>query len=80
MRSDAAVHFLGGFLSTVGLPERGAVIQIVGNDCAVALRGLHGFEGDFRSCRGESAENAAGVKPAGAVLSEDFVPIDVAGL
>src|SRR5271155_1401921 len=78
VRSDAAIYFLCGFLSAVGLPEGCAVIQVVGNGCAVAFRRLHGFEGDFGSCRGERAKNSTGVKPASALLAEDFVPIDFA--
>ena len=46
----------------------------------MAPGGLHGFDRDIGSGRGECAEDSAGVQPAGAELAEDFVPIDVAGL
>ena len=35
---------------------------------------------DLGSGVGERAEDSAGVEPARAVLAEDFVPVDVAGL
>src|SRR5258708_13256514 len=44
----------------------------------MALGGLHGFDGDVGRGGGKRAEDAAGVKPAGALLAEDLVPIDVA--
>src|SRR5579863_2045348 len=41
---------------------------------------FHGFAGDVWSARRKSAENPASVEPASAVLSENFVPINIATL
>src|SRR5216683_3735700 len=76
--SDAAVHFLGLLFATKGFPKGCAVVQIVGDDDAVTLRGLHGFDGDIGRGGGKRAEDAASVKPARALLAEDVVPVDVA--
>ena len=73
-----AVYFLGLLFAAQRFPKRGAVVEIVGDDYAVALGGLHGFDGDFRRGGGKRCENAAGVKPARALLAEDLVPIDIA--
>ena len=40
----------------------------------------HRFLGDLRRRRGETGEDAAGMKPPGAVASEDALPVHVAGL
>src|SRR4029077_8363310 len=74
------VHFLGLLLAAERFPERRAVVEVVGDDRAVAMCGLHGFQRDFRSGGGKRAENSARVQPAGALLTENVVPIDVAGL
>src|SRR5882724_4776637 len=77
VRRDAAVHFLRLPFAAERFPERRAVVEIVGDDGAVALGGLHGFYGDIRSGGGKRAEDAAGVKPTGALLAEDLVPVDI---
>src|ERR1700675_2159790 len=41
---------------------------------------LHRFQGNFRRCRRERAENATGMKPACAVLSKNLIPINFGGL
>src|SRR5713101_4404809 len=78
VRGDAAVHFLGLLFAAERFPEGGAIVEIVGDDDTMALGGLHGFDGDFRRGGGQRAENAAGVKPTGALLAEDLIPIDIA--
>ena len=46
---------------------------------AVAPRGGHGLFGHQRRGLRQRAEDATGVKPAGAERAEDLVPVDVAG-
>src|SRR6266403_5354813 len=77
VRGDAAVYFLRLFFAAERFPERGAIVEIVGDDYAVALSGLHGFDGDFRRGGGKRCENATGVKPARALLTEDLIPVDL---
>ena len=43
-------------------------------------RGLHGLDSNIGRGFRERAEDAAGVEPARAVLAENFIPINVAGL
>src|SRR5712671_1227591 len=76
--SDAAVYFLSLLFAAERFPERGAVVEIVGDDDAVALGGLHGFYGDFGRGGRKRTENAAGVQPTYALLAEDLIPVDVA--
>ena len=77
---DAAIHFLRLLLSAERFPERRAIIQIVGNDRAVLPRSLHRFQRNVRRRRRQRAENSAGVQPARAVLSKNFIPVEIAGL
>src|SRR5206468_2290612 len=49
-------------------------------DRAVLARGLHRFLRDRGSGGREAREDAAGVEPARAVLAEDALPVDLAGL
>jgi hypothetical protein len=60
-----------------GLPERRAVVQVVADDGAVLVRGLHGFDGEFGGGGGERGEDAARVEPAHAEFAEDVLPVDV---
>src|SRR5262249_44811123 len=62
------------------LPQRRTIVQVVGDDGAVTLGGLHGLDRDLRRGRGERSKNSARVEPAGAELGKNFFPIDVAGL
>ena len=77
---DLAVHFLGLLEAADGLPEGRAVVQVVGDDGAVLLRGLDGLDGGLRGGLGEGREDAARVEPADAQLAEEVLPVEVAGL
>ena len=77
---DLAVHFLGLLEAADGLPEGRAVVQVVGDDGAVLLRGLDGLDGGLRGGLGEGREDAARVEPADAELAEEVLPVEVAGL
>ena len=79
-RGEFAVDFKGACLAADGLPKRVAIVQIVGDDDAVAMRGFDGFFGNQRGGVGERGEDAAGVEPARAFGREDFVPVDLTGL
>lgn len=76
---DAAIDFLGAFMAAYGLPERGAVVEVVGHDDAVGFGGLDGFDDEFGGGIGERGEDTAGVEPADALFAEDGVPIEIAG-
>ena len=81
LADQLAVHFLRLGFAADGLPERVAVVQVVGDGRAVAAGGVHGFRGDFGGGGGERGEDAAGVEPARAVLgAEDRFPVEIAGL
>src|SRR5712691_5202338 len=80
LRCDSPVDFLGLSLAAKGLPQRGAVIQVIGNDGAVPPGSLHSFQSDFRGRRRQSAENAPRMEPARAMLSKNLIPINVTRL
>ena len=77
---DLAIDLLSLLQAADGFPERGTVVEIVGDDRAVLVCGLDGFDGEFGGRVGKRGEDAAGVKPAHAELAEDVIPVDVAGL
>ena len=77
---DLAVDLLGLGLSADGLPERSAIVEIVGRNCAVLLCRLESLDCNFSGRGGESREDAARVEPAHAFLSEELFPVDHAGL
>ncbi len=77
---DFTIYFLGFGEATDAFPEGGAVIEIVGDYGAVFFGGFAGFDGEFSGGGGEGGEDASGVEPLGAAVSEDFFPVDVAGL
>src|SRR5260370_12785261 len=56
------------------------IVQVIGDDHAVFSRALHCFDGHFRSCLGERAEDPSGMKPARALFAEDCLPIDLTWL
>jgi hypothetical protein len=66
--------------ATDGLPKRRAVVEIVADDGAVFVGGLHGLDGQFGGGGGERGEDAARVEPAHAEFAEDVLPVDVARL
>src|ERR1700675_562606 len=80
VRRNPAVYLLRGFLSSMGLPQRSSVIQIIGNGRTVPLCCLHRFQGNFRRSRRERTKNAASVEPARTMLSKNLVPIDFSWL
>src|SRR6266571_3746309 len=71
------VHLLGPLLSPDRLPEGGAVVQVVGDDGAVAAGRGHRLPGHEGSGLGEGGEDPPGVEPAGSLLAEDRLPIDL---
>ncbi len=77
---DLAVHFLRLVEAADGLPERGTVVEIVGDDGAVFVGGLDGLDREGGGGFGERGVDAAGVEPAHAEFAEDVIPVDVAGL
>src|SRR5437588_8134125 len=77
---DAAIDFLSLFLSSIRFPQGCTIVQVVGNNSAVSLCSLHGFQSDIGSCGGKGTEYPAGVEPARTRLSKNCIPIDVAGL
>src|SRR6266403_5770370 len=72
-RGNASVNILRLLLSAVRLPQRSAVVQVIGNDRAVPPRCLHGFECNFWRRRSKRAEDAAGMKPARARVAENLI-------
>src|SRR5947209_15528921 len=74
-----AVEFLMLGISSDRFPERGAVVQIVGNDRAILLSGFHRLFSDQRCCLGQCAKNPPGMEPSGSVSREDLPPVDVTG-
>ena len=77
---DLAIDLPGLGSATDGFPERGTVVEVVGDDRAVFPGGFAGFDGHFGGGFGEGREDAAGVEPAGTSRAEDVVPVDVARL
>src|SRR5205085_1645021 len=55
-------------------------VEIVADDGAGFVRGLHCFGNDLAGTLGERSVNAAGVEPADTLLNEELLPIDFAGL
>ncbi len=62
------------------LPERGAVIQIIGNNHAVLLGRLHRLQRQRRRRLRERSENPARVEPPRATLAKQLLPVDIAAL
>src|SRR5690606_15545884 len=77
---DLAIYLLRLLEPADGLPQRRAVIEIVADNRAMPVGGLHGFDGEFGGRGGERGENPAGMEPAHAEFPEDVVPVEVAGL
>ncbi len=76
---ELAVDLAGPFSPPDGLPQRRAVVEVVGDEGPVpACRG-HGLPGDRGGRLREGGEDAAGVEPPGALVPEDRVPVDLAG-
>ena len=78
--ASSRFDLLRALLAADRLPQRGAVVEVVGDDRAVLLRRRHGLLGDERRRLGEGGEDPAGVEPARAVPAEERVPVDVARL
>ena len=74
---NLTVHFLALGLSADGLPKRRAVVEIVGNDGAVFLGNLAGFDSELGIALGQGGENATGVKPADTEGAEDVLEVEV---
>src|SRR5882762_1180142 len=71
------VYFEGLLFATNGFPERGAIVQIIGNDRPVPMRGFHRLPRDQRSTFGKRAKDTPGVKPARALLPKNEIPVDL---
>jgi hypothetical protein len=56
------------------------VVEVVGDDRVVPPGAHHGLLGDLRGGERQRGEDAAGVQAANAELTEQPVPLDVAGL
>jgi len=63
----------------IRLPQRGAVIQVVADDCAVTAGSPNRLLGDSWGRLRERREDAARVKPARALGPKDSVPVDLTG-
>ena len=77
-RRDGPVDLAGALLAADRPPERGPVVQVVGDDGAVAPGRRHGLGRDIGGVLAERGEDAAAVEPARALGGEDRVPVDVA--
>src|SRR5439155_9608381 len=77
---DLAVDLLRLLLPADRFPQRGPIIEVIGNQRAVLLGLLHRLEGQPRRGIAEGGEDATGMQPARAELTEDMVPIEVPGL
>ncbi len=79
------IHIFGNFpvylpgmgIAAVGRPEGRAVIQVVGNNSAIFLRGLDGLHHGFRGLGREPRIHPAGMEPANAQRTEEIVKIEV---
>src|SRR5215470_2384597 len=78
IRRNAAINFLRIFFPTDRLPKRCTIVQIIGNDCAVAFGRLHCFQGNFGCCDRECTKNTASMKPASALFAKYLVPVNIA--
>src|SRR5882724_12701430 len=77
-RCELSVDLFCPGLAANSLPKAVSEIQVVRHHNAVTFRRLHCF---FRNARGafrQCAEDAAGMKPARALFTENPVPVDVA--
>src|SRR5260370_19545877 len=79
-RSERAIYFLRFRFSSDRVPERATVVQVIGDDCACALGGLHRLSRHLRSCLRKRAKDSAGVKPLRTLFDKDLLPINVTGL
>src|SRR5229473_2986666 len=79
-RSKRTIYFLRFRFSSDRVPERTAVVQVIGDDGACSLCSLHRLSRHLRSCLRKRAKNAAGVKPSRALFDKDLLPIDVTRL
>ncbi len=61
------------------LPQRGPVVEVVGDDRPVPASRLDRLEHDVGGRLRERREDAAAMEPARAVDTEDPLPVDVAG-
>ena len=77
---DLAVDRLRLRVAADGLPERGAEVEVVARHRAVLLGRLQRLDDDVRRRLGERGVDAARVEPPHALLAEELVPVDVAGL
>ena len=77
---DLAVDRLRLLLSADRLPEARAVVEVIARHRAVLLGRLERLDRDLGRRLGKRREDAARVEPAHALLPEQRVPVDVAGL
>ena len=77
---DLAVNLLRLCLAADRLPERSAVVEVVARDGAVLLRGLESLDHDVGRSLRKRGVYAARVEPPDALLAEEPLPVDVAGL
>ena len=76
---DLAVDPLRRVLAALARPQRGAIVEVIGDDGAVFLGDLHRFDDGFGGVGSECGKDAAGVEPAHAFFAEDFFPVDFTG-
>jgi len=72
---DFAVDLLSAFLAALALPERCAVVQVIGNYSAVLLSDFNGFQNGFSSVRSQRSKDAAGLEPTHAFFAKQLFPV-----
>ena len=77
---DLAIHLLRFLLPADAFPQRWTIIEIVGDNRAMFLRGLNGLDHQLWRRLAQRGKNAAGVKPANAELAKNMFPIKIARL
>ena len=76
---DLLVDLLALLKAADGRPHGRTIVEIIGDDGAVLLRGLDGLDDGLAALLGKSSVDAAGVQPADSEGSEDVVEIKVLG-
>src|SRR6185437_16628750 len=75
---DVTVDLLRPLLAALALPQAGAVVEVIGVDCAVFARRFDRLDHRFGGIGGQRRENAAGMEPAHAFLAEQLFPVHFA--
>ena len=71
MLGDLLVDLLRAFLAADGFPKRRTIVEVVRNNGAVLLGLLNALDDESRRGVAKRRKNAAGVKPADALLAEN---------